>query len=459
MNRVEKDMNRVEKDRAALCSNNSRAVTKRCEGTESMNGIKIKFIFNTKEGFDKEKFEAAIGTIVSGNHYRLVDCWCIFEKTVYVPDFPVFYYVNECILEIACEQDSDAETIYQTVKELLLCNSEEEHSLFTIISIQYEPVCIQKELQNNGDFKSIKVFVTGVAGQLGHDVMNRLYECGYQAIGTDIAAEYSGIQDGSPVTKMPYVPLDIRVDKNVKNIISEIRPDVVIHCAAWNAVDQAEDKGNTDVVQRTNAVGTQSIAEVCAQIGSKMIYISTDYVFEGTGEEPWDADARSSKALNVYGQTKLDGERAVSQILEKYFIVRTSWAYGINGSNFVKIMLDIGKKYGAVRVVNDQIGTPTYTKDLANLLADMITTDKYGYYNATNAGGYISWYEFACEIFKQAGLPAKVIPVSSDEYDVNRAARPYNSRLDKSKLVKNGFKELPDWKDALHRYLIELGQI
>lgn len=302
----------------------------------------------------------------------------------------------------------------------------------------------------------MKVFVTGVAGQLGHDVMNELASRGYEGIGTDLAPEYNGVQDGSYVTTAQYVSLDITDKEAVDKTIQEIHPDVVVHCAAWTAVDAAEDEDKQAKVRAINAGGTQNIASACKEVNAKMVYISTDYVFDGQGTEPWQPDCKDYKPLNVYGQTKLEGELAVSQTLDKYFIVRIAWVFGKNGNNFIKTMLNVGKKYDTLKVVNDQIGTPTYTYDLARLLVDMIETDKYGYYHATNEGGYISWYDFACEIFKQAGYTNTVIPVTTDEYGLSKAARPFNSRLDKSKLVENGFKPLPTWQDALARYLKEI---
>ena len=303
----------------------------------------------------------------------------------------------------------------------------------------------------------MKVFVTGVAGQLGHDVMNELAKRGHEGIGTDLAAEYSGVQDGSAVTKMPYVPLDITNAEAVAETLEELRPDAVIHCAAWTAVDLAEDDDKVEKVRAVNASGTRNIANACKAQDCKMLYLSTDYVFDGQGTEPWKPDCKDYKPLNVYGQTKLEGELAVSETLEKYFIVRIAWVFGLNGKNFIKTMLNVGKTHDTVRVVNDQIGTPTYTYDLARLLVDMIETEKYGYYHATNEGGYISWYDFTCEIFRQAGYSTKVIPVTTEEYGLSKAARPFNSRLDKHKLVENGFQPLPSWQDALSRYLIEIG--
>ena len=302
----------------------------------------------------------------------------------------------------------------------------------------------------------MKVFVTGVAGQLGHDVMNELAKRGHEGVGSDIAPEYSGAADGSAVTTMPYVSLDITDSAAVEAALTEICPDVVIHCAAWTAVDAAEDEENQAKVRAINVGGTENIARVCKAIDAKMMYISTDYVFNGQGTEPWTADCTDYAPLSVYGQTKLDGENAVRDTLEKYFIVRIAWVFGVNGKNFIRTMLNVGKKYDTVRVVNDQIGTPTYTLDLSRLLIDMAETEKYGCYHATNEGGYISWYDFTCEIFRQAGYETKVIPVTTAEYGLSKAARPFNSRLDKSKLPANGFEPLPTWQDALARYLKEM---
>ncbi|MBQ8541075.1 MAG: dTDP-4-dehydrorhamnose reductase [Clostridia bacterium] len=282
----------------------------------------------------------------------------------------------------------------------------------------------------------MKVLVTGVKGQLGFDVVNELEKRGHVAIGVDIEE------------------MDITNTESVNRVISEAVPDAVIHCAAWTAVDAAED--NIDVCRKVNAEGTKNIADICKKLNCKMIYISTDYVFDGQGTEPWTADCKDYKPLNVYGQTKLEGELAVSETLDKYFIVRIAWVFGVNGKNFIKTMLNVGKKFDTVRVVSDQVGTPTYTLDLSRLLVDMVETEKYGYYHATNEGGYISWYDFTCEIFKQAGYDTKVVPVTTEEYGLSKAARPFNSRLDKSKLIENGFVPLPTWQDALERYLKEI---
>lgn len=305
----------------------------------------------------------------------------------------------------------------------------------------------------------MKVFVTGVAGQLGHDVMNELAARGLEGVGTDLAPSYSGINDGSAVTRMPYVSLNITDEDAVDRVISEVKPDVIVHCAAWTAVDAAEDEENRTKVMAINVDGTRNIARAARKADAKMVYISTDYVFDGQGTEPWKPDCRDYAPLNVYGKSKLGGELAVSEILEKYFIVRIAWVFGLNGKNFIRTMLNVGRAHSEVRVVNDQIGTPTYTLDLARLLVDMIETDKYGYYHATNEGGYISWYDFTKEIYRQAGMQTRVTPVTTAEYGLSKAARPFNSRLDKSKLVENGFQPLPDWKDALHRFLVEIGEI
>lgn len=300
------------------------------------------------------------------------------------------------------------------------------------------------------------VFVTGVCGQLGHDMVNELAARGHKAIGSDIAPAYNGVADGSPATSLPYVPLDITDGAAVAHALETLKPDAVIHCAAWTAVDAAEDEANIPTVRAVNADGPRNIALACKTLGCKMLQISTDYVFDGQGTEPWQPDCKSYAPINVYGQTKLEGELAVAETLEKYFIVRIAWSFGRNGKNFVKTMLRLGETHDSLRVVCDQIGTPTYTLDLARLLADMIETDKYGYYHATNEGGYISWADFAAEIFHQAGMPTRVIPVTTAEYGLSKAARPFNSRLDKSKLIQEGFSPLPDWHDALARYLEDI---
>ncbi len=310
----------------------------------------------------------------------------------------------------------------------------------------------------------MRVFVTGVGGQLGHDVMNELASRGYEGIGSDIAPEYSGIADGSAVTQAPYVSLDITNRDAVLAKIKELHPDAIVHCAAWTAVDAAEDEDKQAKVRAINVGGTENIADAAAETDAKMLYLSTDYVFNGLGTEPWDPDCKDYAPLNVYGQTKLDGEKAVSGKLDKYFIVRIAWVFGLNGNNFIKTMLRVGSNHDTLKVVDDQIGTPTYTFDLARLLVDMIETEKYGYYHATNEGGYISWHTFAEEIFRQAAALGheeydaehlNVLAVTTEEYGLSKAKRPFNSRLDRSKLTTNGFTPLPDWKDAVARYLKE----
>ena len=305
----------------------------------------------------------------------------------------------------------------------------------------------------------MKVLVTGVNGQLGHDVRNELAKRGHEGIGSDLAPAYAGVMDGTAVTGMPYISLDITDRESVLEAIRNCRPDAVVHCAAWTAVDAAEAEENRETVDLINHLGTQYLAEAAKAVGAKMLYLSTDYVFDGKGTRPWEPDDTCYAPLNVYGQSKLDGELAVSSTLEKHFIVRIAWLFGLNGKNFIKTMINMGKTHDAVRVVNDQIGTPTYSLDLARLLVDMIETEKYGYYHVTNAestlGGYISWYDFCAEIYRQYGLNTSVIPVSTAAYGLSRAARPENSRLDKSKLEKMGFKPLPTWQDAVSRYLKE----
>ena len=288
----------------------------------------------------------------------------------------------------------------------------------------------------------MKVFVTGVCGQLGHDVVNELIARGHEAVGSDIT--------GGDIL------LDI-TDKNaVDEVLTKIKPDTVVHCAAWTDVDDAEYEENKAEVYDVNVNGTKNIAEACKKLDCKMIYISTDYVFDGEGITPWKPDCKEYSPLCVYGDSKLKGELAVSEMLEKYFIVRTAWVFGKNGNNFIKTMLRAGKKLDTVRVVNDQIGTPTYTFDMAKLLVDMCESEKYGYYHATNEGGYISWYDFTKEIYRQAGYTTNVVPVTTEEYGLSKAKRPHNSRLDKSKLTENGFSLLPTWQNALSRYLKEI---
>ena len=311
----------------------------------------------------------------------------------------------------------------------------------------------------------MKVLVTGVGGQLGHDVMNELAKRGYEGVGSDLAPQYSGISDGTEVTGMPYVQMDITNSSCVETVIAAEKPDAVVHCAAWTAVDLAEDEDKREKVHMVNATGTENVALACKKADCKMVYLSTDYVFDGQGTEPWEPDCKDYRPLSVYGQTKLEGELAVAGNLEKYFIVRIAWVFGVNGKNFIKTMLNLGKTHDQIKVVSDQIGTPTYTYDLARLLVDMIETDKYGYYHATNEGGYISWYDFTREIFRQAqelGHPEysperlTVTPVTTEEYGISKAKRPFNSRLAREKLIQNGFLPLPTWQDALARYLREI---
>ena len=302
----------------------------------------------------------------------------------------------------------------------------------------------------------MRVFVTGVCGQLGHDIMNELARRGLEGTGSDLPPQYSGADDGSAVVSAPYKQLDITDSEAVKAVLTEVQPDAVVHCAAWTAVDAAEDEENKAKVYAVNSDGTRNIAAVCRELDCKMIYISTDYVFDGEGTEPWQPDCKAYAPLCVYGDSKLKGELAVSELLEKYFIVRIAWVFGRNGNNFIKTMLKVGKKYDTVRVVNDQIGTPTYTYDLSKLLVSMCESDRYGCYHATNEGGYISWYDFTKEIYRQAGYSTGVVPVTTEEYGQSKAKRPHNSRLDKSKLSRNGFALLPAWQDALSRYLKEI---
>lgn len=300
------------------------------------------------------------------------------------------------------------------------------------------------------------VFVTGVNGQLGHDVILELNKREIPCICSDITDVYKGIDDSSVIKSLPYFRLDITDESSVSRVISDMHPSAIVHCAAWTAVDAAEDEENKNKVYKINVEGTKNLANACKSVDAKMIYISTDYVFNGLGDNAWDPDYKGYEPQNNYGKTKLEGELVVSSILEKYFIVRIAWVFGKNGNNFVKTMLKLSDKYDSLRVVNDQIGSPTYTVDLSKLLVDMLLTDKYGYYHATNEGDFISWADFASEIMKQANKSTKIIPVSTVEYGLSKAKRPYNSRLDKSKLSKCGFDRLPNWKDALARYLKEL---
>ena len=299
----------------------------------------------------------------------------------------------------------------------------------------------------------MRVLVTGAAGQLGYDVINELSNRHIEVVATDIRNE----EDIAFKARWNrYVPLDITNQVEVEKTIEEIQPTAIIHCAAWTNVDGAEDENNKPIVKKVNVDGTYNLVICAKKANIKFLYISTDYVFNGEGERPWEPDDRNYDPQNYYGKTKLDGELIVSSNLSNYFIVRIAWVFGLNGKNFIKTIYNVGKNRNEVKVVNDQIGTPTYTYDLSRLLVDMIMTDKYGYYHATNEGGYISWYDLTCEIYKQAGLNTKVIPVSTKEYGLSIAKRPYNSRLDKSKLISNGFTPLPSWKDAVRRYLEEI---
>lgn len=297
----------------------------------------------------------------------------------------------------------------------------------------------------------MKVLVTGTSGQLGFDVMEELARRGYEGIGADRSETEADFE---------HVQMDITDKDRVFEIVRELKPDVIVHCAAWTNVDGAEDPTKLEAVRAVNVDGTRNLAEAAKEVDAKFVYISTDYVFDGEGSEPWRPDDKNYAPINVYGRSKLDGELEVSRILDKYFIVRIAWVFGRNGKNFIKTMIEVGKKHSVVKVVDDQIGTPTYTVDLARLLVDMIETDKYGYYHATNEGGYISWADFAEEIYKNAGMDVKVEHVTTSEYEKiagkTVAKRPYNSRLDKTKLVQNGFEPLPTWQDAVKRFISAL---
>lgn len=281
----------------------------------------------------------------------------------------------------------------------------------------------------------MRALVTGVKGQLGYDVMNELAKRGYEGVGVDV--EEMDITDAAAVDR----------------VIKESKVDKVVHCAAWTAVDAAED--NVEMCRKVNALGTENIAKVCKELDIPMIYFSTDYVFDGEGTRPWEPDDPVVEPLNVYGLTKYEGEQAVEKYLDKYYIVRIAWVFGVNGKNFIKTMLNLGKTHDTITVVNDQVGTPTYTYDLARLVVDMLEKEEYGKYHVTNEGGYISWYDFAKEIFAQAGMNVNVVPVSAEEYKA-KAARPSNSRMEKKKLDEHGFDRLPTWQDALSRYLKEI---
>ena len=299
----------------------------------------------------------------------------------------------------------------------------------------------------------MKIFVTGVGGQLGHDVMNELAKRGIDGVGSDIQEVYSGIADGTPVTQMPYVRMDITDAEEVRRVLTEQRVDAVIHCAAWTAVDKAEEC--PEACRKVNAGGTENIAVVAEELDVPMMYFSTDYVFDGNGTRPWQVDDERNP-LDVYGATKAEGETAVMNHVKKFFILRIAWVFGINGNNFIKTMLKLSKTHDHLRVVSDQVGTPTYTLDLARLVVDMILTDRYGIYHVTNEGEYISWYDFTLAIFEEAGVKGvEVTPVTSEEYGA-AAKRPYNSRMDRSRIREMGFVPLPDWRDALRRYLIAL---
>lgn len=302
----------------------------------------------------------------------------------------------------------------------------------------------------------MKVFVTGVNGQLGHDMMKELAKRGHESTGSDLSPACVSLKENDPVVAMPYISLDLTDKEAVEETVFALKPDVIVHCAAWTAVDLAEEEENREKVWAVNVEGTRNLARAAREADAAMVYLSTDYVFDGQGTEPWKPECRNFAPLNYYGLTKLEGEKAVSSLLDRYYIVRIAWVFGANGKNFIKTMLNAGRKYDTVRVVNDQIGTPTYTPDLAGLLADMIETDRYGFYHATNEGGYISWYDFTCEIYRQAGLDTRVIPVTTREYGLSKAARPSNSRLDKEKLTEQGFRRLPVWQDALARFLKEI---
>lgn len=299
----------------------------------------------------------------------------------------------------------------------------------------------------------MKVFVTGVNGQLGHDVMNTLYRRGISAIGSDLKPCYSGVMDGSPACTMPYIGLDLTDSAAARRVLEENGIDTLVHCAAWTAVDPAEEAENQAIVEKINGEVPGELAKVMRDLNGKMLYLSTDYVFSGEGTKPWEEEERDFHPINVYGASKLAGEEAIRKVLPEHFIVRIAWVFGLNGKNFIKTMLQVGKKHPSVRVVSDQVGSPTYTLDLARLLVDMVETEKYGTYHATNEGEYISWYDFTKAIYEEAGLSTEVIPVTTEEYGLSRARRPFNSRLSKEKLKREGFQGLPHWKDALKRYL------
>ena len=300
------------------------------------------------------------------------------------------------------------------------------------------------------------VLVTGVGGQLGFDVVNELARRGCETVGSDVRREDELVRRAAWDR---YVELDVTDPGAVDRTLSAIRPDAIVHCAAWTDVDRAEDESNREQVRKINVDATGFLTEKAKNLGCKFVYISTDYVFSGGGTTPWEPDETDFRPLNYYAETKLEGERIVSSRLEKFFVVRIAWAFGLNGKNFIRTMLNLAKTRDTVRVVTDQVGTPTYTADLSVLLCDMLETDRYGFYHATNEGGFISWYDLACEVFRQAGIDMNVIPVTTAEYGMNVARRPFNSRLDKSKLKEQGFAPLPDWKNAVTRYLKEIGAL
>lgn len=298
----------------------------------------------------------------------------------------------------------------------------------------------------------MRIFVTGVNGQLGHDVLLELQKRGHEAIGSGSGSAYTAEDSGRSCR---YVQLNITDAAAVETAITALRPDAVVHCSAWTAVDAAEDEENRPTVYALNVTGTENLAKAAGSVGAKLLYLSTDYVFNGKGTQPREADSVDYAPLNYYGETKLLGEEAVRRHCPRHYIVRTAWVFGKNGKNFIKTMIGVGKTHEKVTVVNDQIGTPTYTRDLADLLCDMAEREAYGTYHATNEGGYISWYDLCVEAYRQYGLSTEVVPVTTAAYGLSKAARPENSRLDKSKLTAKGFKPLPDWKDAVRRYLEE----
>lgn len=302
----------------------------------------------------------------------------------------------------------------------------------------------------------MRVLVTGACGQLGYDCIRELLARGRHALGTGVCERFVAKNERISTNDLPYVSMDVTDGAAVKGVFEEFKPEAVLHCAAWTAVDDAEKEENRDLVDCVNRCGALHVAEAAKRVGAKMVYVSTDYVFDGSGTRPWEPDGERYAPLNVYGRSKLEGELAVRGVLTKYFIVRTSWLFGSNGNNFVKTMIQLGKTRDSVRVVNDQIGAPTYTRDLARLLVDMIETEKYGRYHATNVGGYVSWHDFCCEIYRLQGVKTPIVPVTTAEYDGAKAVRPLNSRLETKKLAEAGLAPLPEWRDALRRFLREL---